>query len=57
MRALQLRFRREVLITIDTTWPGWSLPRPACRNEFGGPVSAESLLYRTRNQRQRRVQD
>jgi hypothetical protein len=52
---LLLGLWRELLVTLDMTFPGWSARvRPPAEDPFGGPLSAESLNYWLHAERVRR---
>jgi len=54
---LLLRVLRATLSLFDEVRPGWSQPAESRSNEFGGPLSVESLNYWLTDERCRRSRD
>lgn len=54
---LLLRLVRATLSLFDEVRPGWSEPAAPSSNEFGGPLSVESVHYWTHAERVRRIVD
>lgn len=54
---LLVRVLRATLSLFDEVRPGWSQPAEPRTNEFGGPLSVESVAYWTHAERVRRIRD
>lgn len=57
MTAFLLACWRALLAFVDEVRPGWSEPPQPAANEFGGPLSPESLNYWLHAERVRRDRD